>query len=443
MTRAAALAALVIAIALTATVVLRARGHYTMHAVFEDAGQLVKGDRVSVGGLTIGSVTSIALDDANRAVVTMEVTDGAFSPLHDGTIATIRSPSQSTQASRFVSLQPGPNSNAGLPDGATIGAENTRGIVDLDELFNTLDYQTRASLQGIVHGMADQFGSGQAQNANQALAALNPALSQTQKLTGELVRDQAAFERFIVESASVVSAIAPRDANLQHGITSAAALTTKLAEQDTTIGDLLDRAPGVLSQASRTLTNVGTALEASRPTLRAARPVAPRLAAVLRLVAPTARRARPAVADLAALLPDVQTALRGLPRLQQVGGKAFDDTAGTLKQAGPIVARARPYVPDLVAGLMNGFGGNVGGYYDANGRYARIGFSLPPDFLVQGGQLLGSNTSDLINAGFGKGFSIKAPNYCPGGSTIPADASGPWVPDEVKGHCDPAQTPKP
>jgi phospholipid/cholesterol/gamma-HCH transport system substrate-binding protein len=427
----------------TAVVVLRGGSDYTVHAVFEDAGQLVKGDRVSVGGLTVGSVKKIALDDRNRAVITMQITDGAFSPLHDGTIATIRSPSQSTQASRFISLAPAPNSSARLPDGATIGTEDTRGIVDLDELFNTLDYQTRSSLQGIVHGMADQFGDGQAGNANKALAALNPALSQTQKLTSELTRDQAAFERFIVESASVVSAIAPRDSNLQHGITSAAAITQKLSAQDATIGDLLDRAPGVLSQASRTLGHVGTALEASRPALRAARPVAPRLASVLRLVAPVARHARPAVRDLDALLPDVQTALRGLPRLQQVGGRAFGDTASTLKQAQPIVARARPYVPDVVAGLMNGFGGNVGGYYDANGRYARIGFSLPPDFLAGGGQLLGTTTSDLFNSGFGKGFVLKTPNYCPGGSTIPADASGPWVPDEVKGHCDPGQTPKP
>src|SRR4051794_35604681 len=124
MTRAAALAALVIAIALTAAVLTRGRGHYAVHAVFEDAGQLVKGDRVSVGGLTIGSVTTIRLDDRNRAVVTLDVTDKAFTPLHSGTTATIRSPSQSTQASRFVSLQPGPNSNAKLDDGTTIGTEN-------------------------------------------------------------------------------------------------------------------------------------------------------------------------------------------------------------------------------------------------------------------------------------------------------------------------------
>ena len=133
---------------------------YSVHAVFEDAGQLVKGDRVTVGGVPVGSVESIELDDRSRAVVRLDITDDDFRPLHAGTVATIRSPSLSTQASRYVSLQPAPNSARELRDGATIGTEDTRGIVDLDALLNTLDYQTRANLQGIVHGMADQFGSG-------------------------------------------------------------------------------------------------------------------------------------------------------------------------------------------------------------------------------------------------------------------------------------------
>jgi phospholipid/cholesterol/gamma-HCH transport system substrate-binding protein len=440
-TRAGAVAALVLAAAVLAVLVLRGTSHYTIHAEFQDAGQLVKGDRVSVGGITIGSVKSIGLGDRSQAVATLDITDKSFSPLHTGTTATIRSPSLSTQAGRYISLAPGPNSNPKIPDGATIGTDETAGIVDLDELLNTLDYQTRASLQGIVHGMATQFAGKGAADVNRALTVLNPALSQTQHLTGELTRDQNAFERFIVESAAVVSSIAPRDDNLGHGIASAAALTGKLAGQDAQISDLLRRAPGVLGQARGTLAHVDRALQASRPALRAARPVAPRLASVLRLLAPVARHARPAVADLNALLPDAQSALAGLPRLEQIGGPAIANTTSTVKDAGPEVAQVRPYVPDVISGLANGFGGSVGGYYDANGRYARIGFELPPQFLTQGGQLLGQPVSQLLNAGLGGGYKVQFPNFCPGGSTTPADNSAPFAPAEVKGHCNPQEKP--
>jgi phospholipid/cholesterol/gamma-HCH transport system substrate-binding protein len=145
--RALSVGALVAAFAVLLVVVLGGGSGYRIHALFQDAGQLVKGDRVLVGGISIGKVSDIALDDRNRADVTLDITDGAFHPLHDGTRASIGSPSLSTEASRFVSLQPGPNSNPKLPDGAVVGTDRTEGIVDLDALFNTLDYQTRSDLQ--------------------------------------------------------------------------------------------------------------------------------------------------------------------------------------------------------------------------------------------------------------------------------------------------------
>jgi phospholipid/cholesterol/gamma-HCH transport system substrate-binding protein len=442
--RALSVSVLVGALAVVLAVVLSSGSTYRIHAVFQDAGQLVKGDRVLVGGITIGKVTTITLDDHSRADVTLTITDKAFDPLHDGTRASIGSPSLSTEASRYVSLQPGVNSNPKLGSGSVIGTDRTEGIVDLDALFNTLDYETRSRLQQIVHGSAIQYGGGQAAAANRGLEYLSPALSQTQLLTGELVRDERAFEDFIVSSASVVSAIEPRDADLRDGITNAAALTERLAQSDKTIGELLDRAPPVLHQATGTLRDVDRALGDARPALRAAQPVAPRLARVLELAAPVSRHARPAIAGLAALLPDVRHALEGLPKLGSVGGKALDDATSTLHGAAPIVAEARPYVPDVVGGLINGFGGNVGAYYDANGRYARIAFELPPNFLVQGGSVLSPPIAALLNGGLGNGLFVHPPNYCPGGSTIPpADKSAPFLDDSVSGHCDPAETPKP
>src|SRR5439155_8869667 len=122
--RALSVAVLVGAFALVATVVLSSGSStYRIHALFQDAGQLVKGDRVVVGGIAIGKVTDITLDDRSRADVTLTITDGAFNPLHDGTRASIGSPSLSTEASRFVALQPGPNSNPKLGSDATIGTD--------------------------------------------------------------------------------------------------------------------------------------------------------------------------------------------------------------------------------------------------------------------------------------------------------------------------------
>lgn len=437
--RAASVAALVIAAVVMVVVLLGTGGSYRVHVLLRDGGQLVKGDRVVVGGIPIGRVDDITLDDRNRADVTIRITDAAFDPLHEGTQAAIGSPSLSTEASRFITIHPGPNSAPKLADGAAIAEDRTESAVELDELFNALDYRTRSDLQDIVQGSATQY-RGVGAEANRGLEYLSPAVAQLRGLTGELLTDEGAFSDFVVKSAAVVGAVAPRTSDLQGGLESAAALTERLAREDTTIGELLDRAPALLRRARGTLRDVDTALGTARPALRAAQPVAPRLASVLRLAAPVARGARPAVRDLHALLPDVARALRGLPVLSRAGTAALGDATTALRGAGPIVSAVRPYTPDVVSGLFNGFGGTVGPYYDANGRYAHIGFMLPPNFLVQGAATIGDPLATLLDQAQGGGFLSNYPNYCPGGSTYPpADRSAPFLDPAVSGHCDPGQ----
>src|SRR5881392_581756 len=100
-------------------------GGYQVKAVFQNAGQLVKGNEVEVGGRTVGKVTDIGLNDAGQAEVTMSVTDGDIKPLRQGTTATIRATSLSGIANRYVSLNLGPGSAPKIPDGGRIGADRT------------------------------------------------------------------------------------------------------------------------------------------------------------------------------------------------------------------------------------------------------------------------------------------------------------------------------
>ena len=99
---------------------------YKVKAVFLNAGQLVPGNPVQVGGGKIGTVDEIELNDQSQAVVTLKVDDD-FGRLHEGTTATIRATSLSGIANRYVSLQPGPNNGGEIDDGGEIGADETSG----------------------------------------------------------------------------------------------------------------------------------------------------------------------------------------------------------------------------------------------------------------------------------------------------------------------------
>lgn len=413
-------------------VVLAGGSAYRVHAEFVNAGQLVDGNLVTVGGVAVGKVAAIELSDDSQARVTLDL-HGALVPLHEGTTATIRSTSLSSVAGRVVALSPGPNSAPAIHSGGTIGAQDTHSIVEIDELLNTLDARTRSALQDVVHGSAVSYDGHLAQ-ANAGLQALSPALSQTIQTTDQLLADQGAFERFVVQASAVVGAVAGRRTDLEAGIADGAAAAAAVASRTTAVRAVLTRAPGFLRQSDSTLRDLRGALRDVLPALREARPVAPRAARLLRRLAPLLPRLGPAVADVRALLPDLGTALRELPATERVARPALRSATATLHGASGIVAGARAYTPDLVAGLLNGFGGTTGASYDANGHYVRIGLMGNGASLQGVGSLLQSPPNGLTD--FRQGILAR----CPGAAEQPApDGSNPWAPPEAQ--CRPGDTP--
>ncbi|MGH2799974.1 MAG: MlaD family protein, partial [Thermoleophilaceae bacterium] len=170
-----ALAALVVAVALAAIAMFGDGESYKVRAVFQNAGQLVTGNEVRVGGQPIGRITDIDLDETAQAVVTMEIEDD-LAPLHRGTTATIRATSLSGIANRYVSIKPGPNGTGEIPDGGEIGSDDTSAPVDLDVVFDTLDEDTREGLRNFVRGSGAQY-DGRADEAAESIRYFAPFLS--------------------------------------------------------------------------------------------------------------------------------------------------------------------------------------------------------------------------------------------------------------------------
>ena len=399
---------------------------YTVKVRFANASQVVDGAVVQVAGRDVGTVQDIDLTADGLAELELKISDDEITPFHRGTRARIRAVGLASVANRFIDLSLGPERLPEIEDGGVLDIDATQGIVDLDAVLDELDPPTRELLQGIIKD-GSKIYAGSTEQANLAFHYLNPALSQVAALSRELVRDQAALERLVSTGADVSTALASRRDDLEQGVSSTAATLRAIAAERASLEDAVGRAPEVLRQGTGTLRRARRTLEVTRPALRDLSRAAPPLADVLRNLVPAARRATPVIADLRDLLPSVARTLRPLPALAGRAVPALGSATSAIRDLTPILAGLRPYTPDLVTGLFNGFGGAAGGYYDANGHFVRIapvgGSAGLTDLLSLLGGVPVSPTGTPRT-----GITAR----CPGAAveTHP-DGSNPFVPSEV------------
>ncbi len=438
--RAAAAAAVVVAVVVLAVLLFSGGSSYEVKAVFLNAGQLVKGNQVEVGGQPIGSITDIKLTDNGQAEVVMSL--DKFTPLHKGTTATIRLTSLSGIANRYVSLSPGPNSADKLPSGSTIAADKTTAPVDLDQVFNTLDSPTRKALQRIIHGQATWY-TGRAKQTDQSLKYFNPALSQSSSLARELVRDRVVFQQFVTDTSNVVTDLADRQGELTDLVSNTNQTAAAIGSENVALGQALDVLPDTLRNANTTFVNLRATLDDLDRFVNESKPATRQLAPFLRELRPLVRDARPTIRDLSALIRkpgpgnDLIDLNHKTPKLASQTDTIFPRSVKALQKTQPVIEYARPYTPDL-AGWFTKFGQGASPY-DANGHYARIQplFNAFQFQATPGGNVLTfSGASGRL-----AGFQTRQNQRCPGGAMQPPpDGSAPYkeTPDFA---CDPSTTP--
>ena len=437
---------MLIAVAIVVVAVLLFRGAgggYQVTATFENAGQLVKGNQVEVGGRPIGSITDIELTEDARARVKMKLDD--YAPLHVGTRATIRSNSLSGIANRYVALELGPDSAAEIKDGGEISADDTTAPVDLDQLFNTLDKPTRTGLQNFVKGSAEQI-DGKSQQGSESIKYLNPALSTSSQLINEIISDKATFQRFVSDTSQVVAAIAERRRDLAALVGNANATTAAIGDENVALARGLDLLPDTLRNANTTFVNLRATVDDLDVLTNESKPATRRLAPLLRDLRPLVHDAQPTIRDLRTLIRapgpgnDLIELNQKAPRLQQLASRTFPRAVTALRRSQPVIEYVRPYSPDLT-GWFTKFG-QAASNYDANGHYARIQpiFNAFQITNTPGGQVL-----TAVRPGQRlEGFEFGQNERCPGGAIQPApDGSNPWVGSRSEGNfdCDPNTTP--
>jgi ABC-type transporter Mla subunit MlaD len=117
---------------------------YTIHAEFASALDIHAKSPVRVAGVNVGQVTSIKRE-GDTGLVTMEIESKGL-PIHSDATMKIR-PRIFLEGNWFVDLQPGSPSAPELHSGATIPITQTADPVQIDQLLDALNTDTRENLQ--------------------------------------------------------------------------------------------------------------------------------------------------------------------------------------------------------------------------------------------------------------------------------------------------------
>ena len=440
--RVAGIGALALAVILAVyLLVLKAPSGHEYTLVFQSAGQLVKDDDVQVGGRRIGSVRKIELTRDNRAAIKVVVQE-PYAPLREGTTATIRLTSLSGVANRYVALTPAPDTAKKLDDGASLNTDSTTTVVDLDQVFNTIDEKTRNDLSGVIKGLARQY-SGKAKEAGQSAEYFNPVLSTSRRLVQQLTQDEGALTSFIVNSSQAVTAIAERRGDLAALVGNANATAGAIGDENVALAEALGLLPTTLRRANTTFVNLRATLDDLDTLVDVSKPATKNLTPFLRQLRPLLHDARPTIHDLRLLVRrdgsnnDLVEATRKMPQLQRVATPAFEHGVKALQDAQPVLEFIRPYTPDFV-GWLRDFGQSTANY-DANGHFARIQ-PIFNAFQLNDNPAGGVLTPIPPSAKF-SGAQTGVQARCPGAATQrPADNSAPYTDNGNLGpdDCDPS-----
>lgn len=339
--------AAVVAVAVVATVLIRAHSHpYTLTVVMPAADGTINGTPVLIGGDEVGRVSDVGVL-GNAARLTIDFGSDRV-PLHAGTTARISW--NSVVGHREVDILPGPADNPVLPSGQIIRSKVER--VELDDLVNTLDAPTRAKVHRLVASL-DTTLKRTSGGLNATLKTAGPFVAALGKVLEGVGSDQPAIDQLITRLNGMTTVISNRRSHTSDTVRRLTRVVDAVAAHEKQLRTALDEVPATITAATNLLDHVPPAVNEASPLLEQLRPTADQLPTVARRLNPVLTTLKPTVHDLKPTLAAAQSLLGRTPALLDMGTATVPDVTTALSQLQPAVSFLRPYTPEVVGFLTN------------------------------------------------------------------------------------------
>lgn len=312
-----AAAAVGAAVVIAAVVVVMGTGTDTSRVSVRlaSANGLRDGTVVKMGGVQVGTIKKLRIDRHDSVVAELSLDRKKAGPVTQGEAARIVT--SNLLGSKYIELTRG---RRGGPSMSFIPADRVTYPVDLDQVLNVLDADTRTRLQILINEAGISF-TGRAADFNTILHELPHDFAAAQRLVDQVASDNRTLGQAVEHSSSFVSSLATERRQLGRVVDVAQSTMSTVAARRAALRATLAHAPATLASAQRFFADLRDAVTPLRPAARAISATTKPLSDTLDQL-PSFR---------AAAKPTLDEATAAAPLLTQLG-----------QQATPVVRRAVP-----------------------------------------------------------------------------------------------------
>jgi virulence factor Mce-like protein len=326
-----------VAVVVAAVLILSTRGgdDYIVRAELHNAAGLRRNASVKIAGVPGGRVDKVEITGSDTVIATMKLKKEA-APIGQG--ATIQIRPTDLLGERYADMDPGDVSKP-EPSGSLIPVSRTKAPVELDDVLNMLDVDTRTRLRIMINEFGIAMG-GRGADFHQVLDEMPTALDKAQGLVGEVASENVKLKQLIEKGDAVTATIHGKRDKLGDLVTQAGRMLGAVAARRRQLGQTVAAAPGALTQLRGTLTRLDAASAGLRPAARDLRRAAPPLVATLQALPAFADSAKGTLAKATSVAP----ALRRLGTRATPTVKRLQPTAGLLRD---VAREAKPGLAQL------------------------------------------------------------------------------------------------
>ncbi|HVV90387.1 MAG TPA: MlaD family protein [Solirubrobacterales bacterium] len=311
---------------------------YQVTVPFTEASQLAEQSDVRISGVDIGKVESIELGPNGHESVALLNIDDKYAPLRAGTRAMLRT--KTLLGETYVELTPGSKTEPPLKDGAELPAAQVAESVQLDEIFQAFNPETRHAFQEWMQEAAVAI-EGQGQNLSYAIGNFEPTFKEYEGLFRVLNSQKLAVSKLFSNGARTFEALRGREGELANLIQSSNELFKTTASRDKDIEALFRAFP--------------TFQDESRLTVDRLRSFAVNADPLSKQLVPVAEQLSPTFIAFGKLAPEAKKLFEALPPVIKEAPTGFaslrkffrDDFPTLLRAIDPFVRNLNPLVTGL------------------------------------------------------------------------------------------------